>query len=226
MPKLHLEKSKPCAYLPEQQSANLVFWENKVKVEDWDELVASGWRHFGNLFFRPNCQSCNKCQGIRVSVAYFKESKSQRRVIQKAKELTTQVLDHPPKDALDLLNAFQRERHETLGWPLEEYSQAELESSFVGTFAFSRCLAVYKESELVAFSCFDLGKKTLNSIYAVCSPKYRNLSLGTFLALKEIEIAQTHNIEWYYLGLYNQEAPSLQYKSRFKPNQTFSYFPE
>lgn len=70
-------------------------------------------------------------------------------------------------------------------------------------------------NNLIAFSFFDIGKKSLASLIAIYDPKYSKFSLGTYTMLKEIEFCKNNSILYYYPGyiLDNNEIFDYKYKS-------------
>ena len=51
-------------------------------------LLAAGFRRSGNNLYRPQCPACHACQAIRLPVAAFSPSRSQRRVLQRNQDLS------------------------------------------------------------------------------------------------------------------------------------------
>ena len=55
----------------------------RLTPEGFDALLAEGDRRSGPLLYRPNCPSCTACEAIRVPVARFEPTRSQRRAVKK-----------------------------------------------------------------------------------------------------------------------------------------------
>ena len=72
-----------CHYLPERQATmeNLVVAQ--LSPEEYEQKMNEGWRKFGPVLFRPVCEVCQECRPIRISVAEFSPSRSQRRALAK-----------------------------------------------------------------------------------------------------------------------------------------------
>ncbi len=70
-----------CGYLPTERSS----LEYRVLVEvtaaQHDALLARGWRRFGGEWFRPVCPACTACRSLRIPLATFTPSRSQRRAL-------------------------------------------------------------------------------------------------------------------------------------------------
>src|SRR4051812_14942121 len=72
-----------CVYLPAETSRMSYRFFEELGADDFQQLLARGWRRFGEQFFRPSCPACAKCRSLRVRVADFVPGKSQRRVLRK-----------------------------------------------------------------------------------------------------------------------------------------------
>ena len=70
-----------CPYLENKifTSKNLIV--NHIDNEGLESLLENGYRHFGTYFFKPECSQCNECRPIRIPVADFNFSRSDKRVI-------------------------------------------------------------------------------------------------------------------------------------------------
>ncbi|MEQ8703690.1 MAG: GNAT family N-acetyltransferase [Phaeodactylibacter sp.] len=100
---------------------------------------------------------------------------------------------------------------------LERY-QSEPEGPF--TFD-TRCVKVYQEGELAAFSVFNLGEKSLYSSQGIYDPKWRKYSLGFFTMLEEIGYAQQTGRSYFYPGYVVPDYPEFDYKKRVGPLEYF-----
>lgn len=73
---------------------------------------------------------------------------------------------------------------------------------------------VYEGTKLVAFSVFDLGRKSLASIEAAYDPVFSKFSLGIFTMLVEIDFALKRGPKYYYPGFLAKDTPMFEYKLR------------
>src|SRR5258706_13943846 len=85
--------SKPdrCAYLPAETRQMSYRFIGAIDADEYEQMLARGWRHFGIEFFRPNCPQCAQCKSLRVKVADFTPSKTQRRVLKKNGDVRLEV---------------------------------------------------------------------------------------------------------------------------------------
>ncbi len=74
---------------------NEEFHEELVTPQQLDRLLNDGWRHFGTYFFRYSLAlyrfEIRRVVPLRIRLADFSFSKSQRRILQKNKDLTVTI---------------------------------------------------------------------------------------------------------------------------------------
>jgi len=205
-----------CPYIDGNEAQYLYFFAEDLDEKEWEYFLAQGFRKFGQYFFKPQCPSCNKCQPIRVLAKEFKASKSQRRVLNKNKN--TQMSTHSllfHQDIYDLYVSHSQAKFDTQKYPIptkEEFIQSHF------TRTTPALMTQYKvDNHLVAVGFLDVSHMGLSSVYFIYHPDYSHLSLGTFGALKEIELAQEMDKSFYYLGFFIEENKSMNYKSQFSP---------
>lgn len=225
MASLYLERDNKCPYVADEMSRNLFFQSTDISASQFEFLLERGWRHFGKLFFRPLCQTCQRCESIVVDVSGFKPSKSMKRLRSKNRDLRVDFQKATPsQEKVDLLNLFQRERTAIRKWELQEYTLGSYEFSFLGDFDWCYEMTIRSpEGELIGVSLMDITPHAQSSIYFYSHPDWSQRSLGTWSILQEIEYARAFDRHSLYLGLWNDEALSLAYKARFSPHKKQAY---
>ena len=71
-----------------------------------------------------------------------------------------------------------------------------------------------QENRLIAFSIFDIGRESLESIVGIYDPKYSDDSLGVFTMFLEVEYAIQAGYRWYYIGYFTPGFDAFDYKLR------------
>lgn len=216
-----VEEPHVCPYVPTQKCSNIRFVLPQGGPDFMDLLLDKGFRHFGADFFRPECPGCTLCEGIRVPLATFAPSRSQKRCFSANQDLKWEigpvVID---EERLSLLNRFQASRSLTHEWDLHWYSAEQYRSSFSWDSSVTHELTLRDAAGvLLGVGILDFAEKSLSGIYNYHDPRAAHRGLGTFLILAEIEEARRRGMEFYYLGLWNSQCASLSYKARFHPHQ-------
>jgi arginyl-tRNA--protein-N-Asp/Glu arginylyltransferase len=215
------DSEEPCPYL-EGQVARLplrLAESPRIPPEAFDVMLEQGDRRSGPFFYRTTCRSCVACEPIRVPVARFAPTKSQRRVARRADERVEVLVARPTfsQRHLEIYNRHKLERGlSTSGDAVDRqgYRLHLLESPLD-----TREIRYLVEGKLVAFSIVDFGVTSCSSVYHCFDPDYSELSLGVYSVLKEISYCASLGVEWYYLGLYVAQCKALRYKASYYPHQ-------
>jgi arginyl-tRNA--protein-N-Asp/Glu arginylyltransferase len=78
----------------------------------------------------------------------------------------------------------------------------------------TREIGIYRDGVLVAFSWFDLGETSVESLIGVYEPAYRKHGLGFCTLLLEIEHAAAIGLHYHYAGYVLSEPSGMDYKRR------------
>ena len=217
----------PCHYLATQTACMDYRFIVELSPEAYDELLRRGWRRNGNFFFRTACSACSECKSLRVPVADFTPSKSQRRAV--AKNSTLRLVVQPPSvtpEHLDLWNRFHGHMQQRRGWPESKITEREYIMSFVaGDFSFARELLYYDQDRLVAVGLVDVTGTSLSSVYFFHDPERRSRALGVYSLVTELKYAQEHGLEHAYLGYWVRECASMNYKAGYRPHELLVALP-
>ena len=75
-------------------------------------MVKRGWRRFGQLFLRPNCDGCDECKSVKIDVKNYEFSKSARRVMRKNSDIQI-VIQEPEvtQEHIKLYNKCHAHQH-------------------------------------------------------------------------------------------------------------------
>lgn len=192
------------------------FTAPNVSPEMMDFVLAQGWRHFGKDFFRYNVQMVGDAWQtvvpIRIRLADFKLSKSQRRVLRKNEDLVCTIKPAAITDVEQSM--FQRHKarfKENIPSNLTDFL-SETPDQVPGR---GQMLCCELEHELIAVSYMDMGLTSLSSIYGIFEPDQSGRSLGIFTMLKEIEHAVVSGRTYHYPGYVTSGSSSYDYKKQF-----------
>lgn len=182
-----------------------------------DELSSAGFRRSHNLIYKPACLGCDACVPVRIPVARFAPSRSQRRILRQNADVRVAVI--PARASLEhyaLFDRYQHTRHAGGGMSTMSFSdfRAMVEESPVDTRLVE---ARDARGELVAVSLTDWLGDGLSGVYKYFEPNLAGRSLGTFMVLWHVEKAREEGLDHVYLGYWIGACSKMNYKTRFQP---------
>lgn len=199
--------------------------ERKVaEPEAMDQFWSVGWRNFGTDFFRASLMSdgmyLKRQIALRIEVARFMRSRSQRRTFRKNGDLELSFGSADPGEAESRLFDIHKMRFAG--------NVPDGLADFLGTRPNGHpceCLqlSVRLEGRLIAASFFALGRQACSSIYAVFDPEYSRRRLGVFTMLSELEFAREEGFQFYYSGYATVEPSCYDYKKEFSALQYYDW---
>ncbi|XP_050298318.1 arginyl-tRNA--protein transferase 1 isoform X2 [Anthonomus grandis grandis] len=91
------------------------------------------------------------------------------------------------------------------------------------------------DDKLIAVGVIDILPECVSSVYFFYDPDYRELTLGTYGSLREVQLVQElqteiPNLKYYYMGFYIHSCPKMRYKGKLSPSdllcpETYRWFP-
>lgn len=209
----------PCSYLAGRLARSQVAAPTHlIDGSLYGELVQQGFRRSGLYTYRPHCDECSACMPIRVDVAKFRPTRTQRRVWTRQEELAIRMTSLRWDDEhFDLYQRYQSSRHPGAGMDDDMQSQYR---QFLLTSRVDTRLAEFRNSagELMIVSVIDVLGDGLSAVYTFFDPDAPG-SLGTWAILWQIEQCRRAGLPWLYLGYWIEESRKMAYKSAFQPYQ-------
>ena len=208
-----------CSYLDnKKQTMHYKVIENCSMFEN-QELIERGYRRFGKMFFRPICQGCDECKSIKIDVANYTFSKSARRIMKKAKDISVYIQKPTlSQEHLKVFDNYHRYMHHKKGWDYNQTSPEHYYNSFVNGYEdFGYEVLYFFENRLIGVDLIDILEDGISSIYFYYDPEFSHFSLGKLSLYNQIKYAQNSHKKWIYLGYYVKDCPSLAYKAEYKP---------
>ena len=191
--------------------------DTRLSGDLFDRRLAQGWFRSGPALYRGDMLCLDNelrgLQHIRLPLARWQPSRSQRRVIKRNRRQLRCTFGPARIDA-------QRERLYHAMKPRFQGAIAnELQPLIFGAreplFDTREC-CVYDGQRLVAVSYFDMGERSMASQIALYEPAYRHLSLGLYTMLEEIDYAIEHDGSYYYPGYLIPGASGFAYKLQLR----------
>jgi len=211
---------RPCEYLPGARAETSYRGLVAPTPAELDRLLALGWRRFGPIAFRPACRACAECVALRIVVADFRPSRSQRRARNRSASLSVEV--GPPRvdeERLALYARWHASREELRDWSPSPIDAEDYARSFAPRDACAREICYRDMGKLVGVGICDETAAAFSAVYFFHDPAYARLSLGINNVLELIERARAMGKAHVYLGFRVMGCASMRYKAGFRPHE-------
>ncbi|MFO0837612.1 MAG: arginyltransferase [Phycisphaerae bacterium] len=210
-----------CPYLPGLQAtqeiavARLAHPFDIHSSEAYQELLDRGFRRMGDMFYRPACATCSECRSLRVPVAAFAPSRSQRRVARRNADVSVAI--EPPSDNDEqwrVYAVYQAGQHAN-----HDRDRESFESLMTGSPIDTLQMTYRVGGRLVAVGVVDVCPRGVSSVYFYFDPAESRRSLGVFSALCEIQECRRRGLPYWYVGYWVRDCRKMQYKSQYRPHE-------
>jgi arginine-tRNA-protein transferase len=217
-PSFQSAKVENFAFINEQ------FFASRVGPAKADQLLAQGWRHFGEHFFRYNLgyyeEEIRRVYALRVDLSEFKFSKSQRRTLNRNADLESRIALAEISKATHELFERHKKRF-THGVPESIYDFLSPAPATVPSETYE--CAIVNGERVLATSYFDVGLESVSSIYAMFEPEETRRSLGILTMLREIGFALENGKKYYYHGYIYEGESFYDYKKRLSGLEIYDW---
>ncbi|MEK7256896.1 MAG: GNAT family N-acetyltransferase [Bacteroidota bacterium] len=189
----------------------------RLTPEQTDELLENGWFRHNTLvstFAIKNMDNTLRSTVmLRLPLQNFTWKQRLRKLMRRNEQaFSVKIQPCQFTEEKDLLwQKFKQEVHRWSGvFTLDKHLMAGFPAENFNTWEVS----VRYEGRLVAFSVFDLGRRSLGSLEAAYDPAFSKYSLGLWTMLLEIDFAQRQGLEFFYPGFLPKDLPMFNYKLR------------
>ena len=225
-PQFYVTAPQACPYLEKQVERKLftaLYGSNSRRLNN--SLSKQGFRRSQNVLYRPSCSNCNACMSARISSEEFKQSKSQKRIRTRNKDVIRVV--NPPiatDPQYDLFKRYIYRRHPDGG--MSDMDADDFTAMIEETNVESKIVEYYANRsgtpELVSFSLVDILDDGISMVYSVFDPDMKERSLGTYMIMDHNDLALEMKLKFVYLGYWVKGSSKMDYKKRFSPLQVFT----
>ncbi|MGD9563469.1 MAG: arginine-tRNA-protein transferase [Pyrinomonadaceae bacterium] len=203
---------------------NEEFTRSSVTPAEHDRLLADGWRHFAQQYFRYNLapyeNEIRLVIPLRIRLSDFRLAQSQERVVRKNSDVSASF--GPVNVTSEVLRLFESHKRRFSRHPPESIYSFIAESPEA-----EPCETLQQTlrigDHLLATGFFDVGERAVSAIYTAFDPNQRQRSLGIFTILKEIEFASNCGKEFFYLGYCYNGSSFYDYKKRFHGTEAYDW---
>lgn len=213
-----LTQLHPCPYLPDQTARSQGFMAEQLHPDTYHALMDEGCRRSGEVFYRPRCPDCRKCVPMRIPVALFRPSASQRRVMRRNADVRIDIAE--PRITDEKIALYQRylaSQHP--GSP--QMGDADGLYDFLYKPIVGSAEVMYRDAQgaLIGVSIVDLAADATSSVYHYFDPAARRRSPGVFSILREIDLTRQWNRTHLYMGYWIDGAKTMDYKANYRPHE-------
>lgn len=214
-----IEEPRVCSYLPDQSASLEYRIVQGLAPEEYEDLLARGYRRFGRQLFRPQCLRCRQCVSVRVLAQQHRPTSSQRRVLRRNAGIrAVRERVYVTERHVELYNDYHAFMADQRGWRKDKINRGDYYESFVaGGGGFASQWLFYEESKLVGVALMDETPRSISLVYYFHEPEWRTASPGTFSILTQLDYAKKTGKKWAYPGYWIPANQSMAYKARFKP---------
>jgi arginine-tRNA-protein transferase len=219
----YLTAPQPCAYLDRREERKVfTTLQGASAVNVNNSLSLKGFRRSQSVIYRPACVGCSACMSIRIPVAQFQLSRSQRRIIRRNSDVVRRPCEAwATETQFDLFRRYLDSRHSSGGMAdMDAFDFASMiDETPINTTVVEYVL---KDPEtgtqrLIAACLSDILGDGLSMVYSFFDPDETDRSLGTHMILDHIRLAREMRLSHVYLGYWVSGSPKMDYKIGFRP---------
>lgn len=206
-----------CSYL-DNETASTVFLSPKQTITQslYAQLSEYGFRRSGTHIYKPLCADCSACVPMRIPVALFTPSRSQKRTWKRNSDITAHITENIDNDEhYALYQHYINERHKD--GDMYPPSLEQFRSFLASEWHSCRYYEFRVNGELIACSVADIMDNGVSAVYTYYNPREEKRSLGGFAILYLVNQAKKYHLDSVYLGYWIKESNKMNYKSAYRP---------
>ncbi|MEM9147299.1 MAG: arginyltransferase [Pseudomonadota bacterium] len=218
----YLTAPQPCPYLEEKEERKVfTTLQGASAVSVNNALSARGFRRSQSVIYRPACVGCSACMSIRIPVASFQPSRTQRRIISRNSDLTRRACEAwATESQFSLFRRYLDTRHAQGGMAdMDAFDYASMvdETPVNSTVIEYTVSDEEGDRQLIGACLSDILGDGLSMVYSFFEPDQKARSLGAFMIMDHISLAREMGLAYVYLGYWVAGSPKMSYKTQYRP---------
>jgi len=211
-----------CPYLPGRRERKIFSYLSGPGATSINAMLTRrGFRRSQNIIYIPACEGCQACVPVRIVAGDFEVTGSRRRILSRNADLVRRVrAPQATSEQFSILRAYLDVRHFDGG--MADMTVLDY-ASMVEETAVETLVVEYSardeagEERLVACALTDRLTDGLSMVYSFFEPEEAARSLGQFMILDHVALAQEYSLPYVYLGYWVDGSDKMDYKHRFQP---------
>jgi leucyl-tRNA---protein transferase len=221
-PQFFITAPAPCPYLEgktERKVFTHVIGPGARQLNDM--LSQGGFRRSQNIAYRPSCEDCTACVSVRVPVARFKPNRSMRKTFKRNQDISCRLAEgQATSEHYSLFRHYIDSRHWDGG--MSDMSVLDFQAMVDESHVETRLAEFRIQDELIGAALVDMLDDGISMIYSFYDTHLADRSLGTYMILAMIDMAQVMHLPYVYLGYWVDGSEKMDYKSKFLPQERLS----
>lgn len=218
----YITAATPCPYLSGRMERKVFSYLGGPSAPTLNSLLSKrGFRRSQNIIYMPACDGCRACTPVRVVVAEFAATRSRRRMISRNGDLVRRIrAPRATGEQFSVLRAYLDARHHDGG--MAEMTVLDYASMVEETAVDTIMIEYWRVDEagaerLLACALTDRLNDGLSMVYSFFEPEEDARSLGGFMILDHIALANDLGLSYVYLGYWVDGSPKMDYKKGYQP---------
>ncbi len=219
--KLYQGSVNECSYLPDRKAINIYADPHHPHPQAvYNQLIKRGFRRSGEFVYKPGCNHCSACVPVRIRCETFKPRRSDRRNLKYNDDLLVQFVPARYTDAyFELYSRYLAARHP--GGGMDDPEAEDFERFLLNPWGESLFIEISLNRQVIGVAVTDATSDGLSAVYTFFDPDFKQRGLGRFSILRQIELCQTMDLPYLYLGYWVDGCQKMQYKTDFSPQEHF-----
>jgi len=219
--KLYQGSVNPCSYLEDQEAVNIYADPHHPNPKGmYDQLIKRGFRRSGEYIYRPGCTQCSACVPVRVRCDDFTPRRTDKRNLSLNADLRVECRNSDYSDEyFDLYSRYLAARHPAGG--MDNPEPDDFKRFLLNPWGETLFIEARLDDTLISVAVTDATPEGLSAVYTFFDPDESRRGLGRFAILQQIELCQSMNIPYLYLGYWVDGCQKMQYKTDYNPQEHF-----